>query len=283
MKRLVLILVFLLCAIQLSAQTVIITGTVYDETGEPVIGCSINTSESRSTYSDLSGHYSIPVSQNKTVEIHYECIGYNDVVLTYSPESGASFNPDVKMEEELETFIILDEKPDKCIECGGKVLPIMYGLPSDEGMQALERGEYVWGGDVGSYHFRNYTCVSCRRDYHIKDKFVTVRAASIPDEVESITLYASAVTYNSQFGRTEELFPFDVQFEDKMGESIDQEQETRVRLRITGYPVESIRFEGFELISVEKKTLPDQGDMDTSAYCFKRGTSKTQGGKHNRN
>ena len=94
------------------------------------------------------------------------------------------------MEEELETFIILDEKPDKCIECEGKVLPIMYGLPSKEGMQALERGEYVWG--------------------------------------------------------------------------------------LAGHPVESIRFEGFELISVEKKTLPDQGDMDTSAYCFKREEAKTK-------
>ena len=99
MKRIVFILVSLLCVIQLSAQTVLITGTVYDETGEPVIGCSINTSESRSTCSDLSGRYSIAVSQDKTVEIHFECIGYEDVVLTFSPESGASFNPDVKSGE----------------------------------------------------------------------------------------------------------------------------------------------------------------------------------------
>jgi hypothetical protein len=283
MKRLVLILVSLLCAIQLSAQTVIITGTVYDETGEPVIGCSINTSESRSTYSDLSGHYSIPVSQNKTVEIHYECIGYNDVVLTYSPESGASFNPDVIMEEYHEIVIVLDEKPDKCIECEGKVLPIMYGLPSKEGMQALERGEYVWGGDVGSNYYENYACVSCGQHYHVKGEFVTVRESNFPDEVESITLYTCAGTVYSQFGRTEILFPFHVLLKDKTGELICQELGTRVRLGLAGHPVESIRFEGFELISVEKKTLPDQGDMDTSAYCFKRGTSKTQGGKHNRN
>ena len=181
MKRLVLILVSLLCAIQLSAQTVIITGTVYDETG-PVVGCQIYTSESRSTCADSSGYYSI-------------------------------FNPDVKMEEEEpEVVIILDEKPDKCIECGGKVVPILYGLPSKKVMRALERGKYVWGGDVGDNYYENYACTSCRRSYHIKDKFVTVKAASIPDEVESITLYANAVTVNSQFGETEVLYPFDVQF-----------------------------------------------------------------------
>lgn len=276
MKRIVFILVSLLCAIQLSAQTVIITGTVYDETG-PVVGCQIYTSESRSTCADSSGYYSIPVSRDKTVEIQYECMGYKKVVLTYSPESGASFNPDVKMEEEEpEVVIILDEKPDKCIKCGGKVVPILYGLPSKKVMRALERGKYVWGGDVGDNYYENYACTSCRRSYHIKDKFVTVKAASIPDEVESITLYANAVTVNSQFGETEVLYPFDVQFEDKMGESINQEQGTRVRWNISGHPVESIRFEGFELISVEKKPLPDQGDMDTSAYCFKRKESKTQ-------
>lgn len=283
MKRIVFILVSLLCAIQLSAQTVIITGTVYDETG-PVVGCQIYTSESRSTCADSSGYYSIPVSRDKTVEIQYECMGYKKVVLTYSPESGASFNPDVKMEEEEpEVVIILDEKPDKCIECGGKVLPILYGLPSKKGMQALERGEYVWGGDVGSNYYENYACVSCWQHYHVKGEFVTVRAANIPNEVESITLYAITGTSYSQFGKTDVLYPFHVLFHDKTGESICQEQGTRVRWGIDGHPVESIRFEGFELISVEKKTLPDQGDMDTSAYCLKRGTSKTQGGKHNRN
>lgn len=63
---------------------------------------------------------------------------------------------------------------------------------------------------------------------------------------------------------------------DETGELICQELGTRVRWDLAGHPVESIRFEGFELISVEKKTLPDQGDMDTSAYCFKREEAKTK-------
>ena len=271
MKRIVIIFAFLLCVIRLSAQTVFIAGTVNDETGEPIVGCSIYTSESRSTSSDLLGHYSIPVSQNITVEIHFECIGYKDVVLTFSPESEASFNPDVKMEEDLfEVSFELDEKPDKCIKCDGKVLPILYGLPSKEGMKAIERGEYVWGGDVG-VGYDSFACISCGQLYHVKEKqFFTVSKASIPNEVESIKLYTVAITRDSFSGRVDILYPYNILFEDKTGKSICQDQERRVFWSTRIHPVESIRFEEFELDSVGNITLHDYGERETLVYCFKR-------------
>ena len=278
MKRLVIILAFLLCVIRLSAQTVFIAGTVNDETGEPVVGCSIYTSESRSTYTDSLGHYSIPVSQNITVEIHYECIGYKVVVMTFSPESEASFNPDVKMEEDLfEVPFELDEKPDKCIKCDGKVLPILYGLPSKEGMKAIERGEYVWGGDVGDGRYNCFACTSCWQLYHVKEKqFFTVSKASIPNEVEFIKLYTVADKRDSLSGIVEILYPYNILFEDKMGKSICQDQENRVFYSIRRHPVELIRFEEFELVSVGNITLHDNGERETMVYCFKREVSKTQ-------
>jgi len=33
-----------------------------------------------------------------------------------------------------------------CGECGGKVLPVLYGMPANDAMEASQRGELILGG-----------------------------------------------------------------------------------------------------------------------------------------
>ena len=158
----------LLCIIQLSAQTVDVTGTVYDETGKPLYLCAIYTSESRSTFSDSLGHYSIPVSENKNVEIHFEYLCYKDVVLLYSPDGENPLKTDIRMELDPTIRIIeLDKRPEKCNNCGSKVLPIVYGYPTEDDIRLQREGKIILGGSAISS--ANYGCVSCQQTYHVKE------------------------------------------------------------------------------------------------------------------
>ena len=43
-------------------------------------------------------------------------------------------------------LIKVSSKPDKCPDCGGKVVKIIYGEPSIEAFEAEERGEIILGG-----------------------------------------------------------------------------------------------------------------------------------------
>lgn len=163
-----LIVTLLISIVQLSAQTVDVTGTVYDETGKPLYHCAIHTSESRSTFSDSLGHYSIPVSENKNVEIHFEYLCYKDVVLLYSPDGENPLKTDIRMELDPTIRIIeLDKRPEICSNCGSKVLPIVYGLPTKDDIRLAKQGKIIQGGcAIGP---ANYGCVSCQQTYHVKN------------------------------------------------------------------------------------------------------------------
>ena len=107
----------------------------------------------------------------------------------------------------------------------------------------------------------------------------TVSAADIPDEVEYITLY-------TQHGKADAFFPYVIRFGDETGVSVQKKQEKKVLRAIKKQPVESIRFEGFELDSVgnmvddaaaqraaavvRSQGLHDYGKRDTPVYYFKR-------------
>jgi len=105
----------LLSLASLSAQTAFsLKGTVTDEEGIPLYGCIVYISETKGTVTDSLGHYSLSIPNDKTVEIHYECLGYEGVVLTFSPESAFPMNPDVvlKIDPTLpEYVIIMDPSP----------------------------------------------------------------------------------------------------------------------------------------------------------------------------
>lgn len=163
-----LIVTLLISIVQLSAQTVDVTGTVYDETGKPLSLCAIHTSESRSTFSDSLGRYSIPVSENKDVEIRFEYLCYKDVVLHHSPNGENPLKTDVRMELDPTIRIIeLDKRPEICSNCGSKVLPIVYGYPTEDDIRLQREGKILLGGSaIGS---ANYGCVSCQQTYHVKE------------------------------------------------------------------------------------------------------------------
>ena len=178
MKKFAILLAFLLCVTQMSAQTIDIKGTVTDENGNPMQGCYVHTSESRYTATDVLGHYSIPISYNKTVWIHFECIGYCEVVLTFSPESAFPTSPDVKMVPDSTAmdylpvpglpYVDLADKSAPCPRCGtGKVLPILYGITTEKGDEAIRNGEYVSGGSMVGR--ANYACASCEQRFYVRE------------------------------------------------------------------------------------------------------------------
>ena len=76
---------------QVSSQTVLLSGTVRDESGKPVSGCivSISTDKSDGFCTDTSGHYQIMIPTDCEVTVSFECASYIPVhrVLTYSSSS----------------------------------------------------------------------------------------------------------------------------------------------------------------------------------------------------
>ena len=96
MKRFILLLLLFANIARMSAQTFDIKGTVYDESNKPLPGCSVHTSESRYTMTDSSGHYSIPISISKDVDVYYEYLGYRTLHIVHSPERSVSIS-DVRM------------------------------------------------------------------------------------------------------------------------------------------------------------------------------------------
>ena len=61
--------------------------------------------------------------------------------------------------------ISVRRKPVKCRHCGGKVVPVMYGDPGPEMMEAADRGEIVLGGCCISADGPDYQCPVCGLRY----------------------------------------------------------------------------------------------------------------------
>ncbi len=75
-KKFLFVLMGLLCAIGIQAQTITVSGTVTDSTGEPLIGASVlvqGTSHGVST--DIDGNYRVEVAENGHLVFSY--VGYN--------------------------------------------------------------------------------------------------------------------------------------------------------------------------------------------------------------
>lgn len=52
-----------------------------------------------------------------------------------------------------------------CPACGGKLVPILYGLPDAEAGAAAERGEVALGGCTIMGDEPQLSCVSCREQF----------------------------------------------------------------------------------------------------------------------
>ena len=103
--------------------------------------------------------------------------------------------------------------------------------------------------------------------------------SDIPNEVKYITLY-------TQLGKGVVLYPYVIRFGDETGVSIQKKQAKKVFKLLKKTPVESIEFEGFELVSVgdmaddagaqnasaaiKRYGLHDYGDRTTPVYYFER-------------
>ena len=107
----------------------------------------------------------------------------------------------------------------------------------------------------------------------------TVSAAVVPDEVRFITLY-------TQIGKAGTLYPYVIRFEDEAGKPVYRKEAKKVLRCIKKQAVDSIRFEGFVLVSVGNMVddagarkaaevvksygLHDYGKRDTPVYYFER-------------
>lgn len=86
---------------QLQPDKKIITGTVTDNNGEPIIGASIvEKGTSNGTVTDMNGKYSLSVSEKSVLQISY--IGYNEQQLTVTNNT----NYNIVLQENL---LLLDE------------------------------------------------------------------------------------------------------------------------------------------------------------------------------
>ena len=239
----------LLSFVPLSAQTdFVVKGTVTDEEGMPVDRCIVYISKTKGTVTDSLGHYSLPIPNDKTVEIHYECLGYEEVVLTFSPESALPLNADVvlKIDPTLSDYIIIEDP---------SPTPVRRVEPSVATQEAILAEETKQG------------------------PLFTVGTADIPDEVEYITLF-------TQIGKGGILYPYVIRFGDKAGVSFQKKQAKKLFKRLKKTPVDSIQFEGFELVSVgnmaddaaaqhasavvKRHGLHDYGNRNTPVYYFER-------------
>ena len=103
MKKFAILLAFLLCVTQMSAQTIDIKGTVTD----------------------------------------------------YLPVPGLP-------------YVDLADKSGPCPRCGSeKVLPILYGITTEKGYEAIRNGEYVSGGIMVGR--ANYACASCEQRFYVRE------------------------------------------------------------------------------------------------------------------
>lgn len=100
--RLIVALVFgLLMPLWAYSQTITVTGTVVDGSGEPLIGATVQQKgTSNGTSTDLDGHYSLTLPSKGTITVSY--VGYNTQEIAVNGRTKI----DITLEENAE---VLDE------------------------------------------------------------------------------------------------------------------------------------------------------------------------------
>jgi len=56
-----------------------------------------------------------------------------------------------------------------CPECGGRLIPIMYGNPGPNMIEAAEKGEIILGGTEIKKINPNWRCEDCNKGFVLKD------------------------------------------------------------------------------------------------------------------
>jgi rubrerythrin len=65
----------------------------------------------------------------------------------------------------LENHILADSQPEECPVCKGKVLPIIYGLPTEEMGEKARNGEVILGGCIITEFSPSWHCPTCGTNF----------------------------------------------------------------------------------------------------------------------
>lgn len=74
------------------------------------------------------------------------------------------------MPENNVVIIEVERKPRKCTNCGGIVVPILYGEPSPIGMELIDARKGIMGGCCVSNNDPQWGCLDCDTMYIKKIK-----------------------------------------------------------------------------------------------------------------
>lgn len=55
--------------------------------------------------------------------------------------------------------------PRKCPECSSKLVPIVFGMPNEQGIQEAEKGKIILGGCCVSFNDPTWGCAHCGWKY----------------------------------------------------------------------------------------------------------------------
>lgn len=61
--------------------------------------------------------------------------------------------------------LIVKRKPRKCMNCGGKVVPFLYGEPSDKGIELIYARKALMGGCIINAKNPDWGCLNCETMY----------------------------------------------------------------------------------------------------------------------
>lgn len=69
------------------------------------------------------------------------------------------------MKNEKRITLKCHQKPETCPQCGGKVVEIIYGEPTQETFEMAERSEVMLGGCILTEDAPDWQCTKCGQHY----------------------------------------------------------------------------------------------------------------------
>jgi len=215
MRKLVLSFLLVLNSSLLFAQTVDISGVVYDkEDLSPIKYCWVCTSQQKVVFTDSLGRYTVPVPIKGKTRMVFKLIGYNDSVIEILPKEKDNDDYDVWMEPDSSVFG-QESNTEKVMVEAVDAIPLLTPY------------------DNSSYYF--------------------LHSAAIPDECIDIIIYTQHRTARTKKERLlfgdEPYYCTDVIiFKDSSSVITNKIFKGRFLRRFKKIPVERLSIEGFHLL-----------------------------------
>ena len=253
MRNLILSLLLVLNSCLLFAQTVDISGVVYDrEDHSPIKHCWVYTSQQKIVFTDSLGRYTVPIPIKGKTELVFKLIGYNDSVIEILPGAKDGDNYDVLMEPDSLVFG-QESNLERVVAVAIDAVPLL--TPYDD----------------NNYYF--------------------LHRAAIPNGCVDIIIYTQRRTAKTKkermlFGDEPYYCPRIVRFQDSNCAITNKLFKGRFLRRIKKIPIDRLSIEGFRLLftDIEKNDPVSQqalrtvneyglhfyGKQDTPVYYFIR-------------